>query len=77
MKTIITEVMKTSWFSRDSAGGPLNLENVGFQGMRGLPKLNRNNTSLFDLYHMRKRAPRYIVFIGIAIGYIGDVGCIA
>ena len=54
MKTIITEVMKTSWFSRDSAGGPLNLENVGFQGMRGLPKLNRNNTSLFDLYHMRE-----------------------
>ena len=53
MKTIITEVMKTSWFSRDSARGPLNLENVGFQGMWGVPDLNRNNTSIFDLYHIR------------------------
>ena len=39
--------------ARDSAGGPLNIENVGFQGMRRLFALNRNYTSLFDLYHMR------------------------
>ena len=37
-------------------GAPLNLGSVGFQGMCAVPELNRSNTSLLDLYHMRRGA---------------------
>ena len=53
--------MEVFVFEGLGGGGPLNLENVGFQGMRGLPKLNRKNTSLFDLYHIRGGGVKLVI----------------